>query len=525
MSGQLATMVRVHLRTGWLAVLVWVVAVGGTMMLTVSAIQGLYDTPEKIHSYAAAVHDDALVMLNGRIAGIDSLGGIIANEFGFLASFAIPFMAVSLMARMTRKNEEAGRLEAVLAGRIGRTTPLLAAILVSVVAEVLITAALFASFAGAGVPGRDAALYSLSMGALGLAFIGVTSVAAQLVEHSRGVVAIGLGAIIAAYALRGIGDVQWSPVTWLSALGWQEQTRAFGDQRWWPLLIPLMIFALLASAALAVTSRRDVGSALLRVRAADPQASPFLRTPFGIALRSHRGSLLGWTAATVVVAGTFGAVAKPLVDAINGNPSLASAMGGGAGTTGLDSVLAMTALLLALISAGYAVQAVGVLRAEESSGRLEARLSGDRSRWSWLSVQLAGVAAGIVTVSVAGGVVFAASGSWSMGVNVTAEVVRAIVDFLPAVVFFGGLALLAFAAVPRLGSVLWLIYAAGAVIAYLGDSLNLAAAVRVLSPFHLIGNPPVEPVDATNVIVLTALTAACLLTAYVAFRRRDLPQA
>ncbi len=525
MSGQLTTMVRVHLRTGWLAVVVWVVAVGGTMALTVSAIQGLYDSPEKIHSYAAAVHDDALMMINGHIAGIDSLGGIIANEFGFMASFAIPFMAVSLIARTTRKNEEAGRLEAVLAGRIGRTTPLLAAILVAVVAEVLITVALFASFAGVGVPGRDAALYSLSMGALGLAFIGVASVAAQLVEHTRGVYAIGLGAIIAAYVLRGIGDVQWSPLTWLSPLGWQEQTRAFGHQRWWPLFIPLVVFAVLAAAALTIASRRDVGSALLRAGAADPHSSRFLRTPLGIALRSHRGSLLGWATATVVVAGTFGSVAKPLVNAINGNPSLASAMGGGAATAGLNSVLAMTALLLALLAAGYAVQAVGLLRAEESSGRLEARLSGDRSRWSWLSVQLAVVGAGIVAVSVAGGAVFAASGSWSTGVNITQPVLRAIIDFLPAVAFFGGLALLVFTAVPRWGSVVWLVYAAGAVIAYLGDSLNLAAAVLDLSPFHLIGNPPVQAVDPGNVILLSALTAACLVAAYACFRRRGIPQA
>jgi len=524
MNGQLATMVRIHLRTGWLAVVVWVVAVAGTMALTVSAIRGLYDTPEKIGSYAAAVHDDALMMLNGKIAGIDSLGGIIANEFGFVASFAIPFMAVSLIARTTRKNEEFGRLEAVLAGHIGRTTPLLAAILVAVVVEILITMSLFASFAGAGVPGRDATLYSLSMGALGLAFIGVASIAAQLVEHTRGVYAIGLGAIIAAYVLRGIGDVQWTPLTWLSPLGWQEQTRAFGDQRWWPLLIPLMVFALLAAAALAIASRRDVGSALLRVGAADPHASRFLRTPLGIALHSHRGSLLGWSAATIVVAGTFGSVAKPLVKAIDGNPSLASAMGGGTGATGLESVLAMTALLLALIGAGYAVQAVGVLRAEESSGRLEARLSGDRSRWSWLSVQVAVVGGGIVTVSVAGGAVFAASGSWSLGVGITAQVVRAIIAFLPAVVFFGGLALLVFTAVPRWGPVVWLVYAAGAVIAYLGDSLHLAEGVRAVSPFHLIGNPPVEPVDSGNVIVLTVLTAACLVAGYTSFRRRGIPQ-
>ena len=75
-------------------------------------------------------------------------------------------------------------------------------------------------------------------------------------------------------------------------------------------------------------------------------------------------------------------------------------------------------------------------------------------------------------MSVAGGAALAVSTSWSLGHDVTGQVVRAIVDFLPAVVFFGGLAVLAFAVVPRWQPVVWLVYAAGAVIAYLGDSLE-----------------------------------------------------
>jgi ABC-2 type transport system permease protein len=516
-------MVRVHLRTGWLVVTVWIVALAATMAFTVSAIQGLYDTPAKIHSYAAAVRDDALVTLNGKVAGIDSLGGIVANEFGFLASFAIPFMAVSLITRMTRRNEELGRLEAVLAGRIGRTTPLLAAVVVTLGAEVLTAVALFASLAGVGVPAADAALYSLSMGALGVAFLAITTLAAQLVVHARGVVAIGLGAIIAAYLLRGFGDVTWSPLTWLSPLGWQEQTRAFGDQRWWPLLLPLVVAAGLITAALVITARRDVGSALLVAGGAAPEASRLLRTPWGIAVRAHRGSLLGWAAATVAVAATYGSVAQPLVDAIDGNPALASAMGAGDGS-GRDAVLAMTTLLLAFLAAGYAVQAVGVLRAEETSGRLETRLSGDRGRWRWLSVHLAVVGIGILVVSAAGGAAFALSASWSLGDDVAGQVLRAVVDFLPAVAFFGALAVVVFAVVPRWGPVVWLVYAAGVVIAYLAAPLDLAGAVRVLSPFHLIGSPPVDPVEAGHQVLLGALTLTGLVTAYAGFRRRDVPQ-
>jgi ABC-2 type transport system permease protein len=351
---------------------------------------------------------------------------------------------------------------------------------------------------------------------LGLVFAGAAAVAAKLVEHTRGVYAIGLGAILAAYLFRGLGDVQWSPLTWLSPLGWQEQTRAFGDHRWWPLVIPVAAFALLGAVALAVASRRDVGSAMLGVGATEPHASAFLRTPLGIALRSHRGSLIGWTAATVVVSATFGSVAQPLVDAINGNPSLASAIGA-SGATGLDSVLAMNALILALLAAGYAVQAVGVLRAEETTGRLETWLSGDRGRWAWLSIQLAIVALGMVGVSVLGGAALALSTSWSVRHNVTGQVVGA---FLPAVGFFGGLGLLVFGVVPRLASVVWLAYAAGAAIAYLGDALNLAGGLQALSPFHLIGNPPIEPVHAASVALLSLLTVACVGLGYACFRKR-----
>jgi ABC-2 type transport system permease protein len=433
-------------------------------------------------------------------------------------------MAVSLVTRMTRRNEELGRLEALVAGRIGRATPLLAAILVALGAETVTTLAMFASLAGAGVPVVDGALYALSLGALGVVFLGLAALGAQLVHHARGVYAIGFGAIIAAYLLRGFGDVRWSPLTWLSPLGWQEETRAFGDQRWWPLLLPLIVAGGLASAALAISARRDVGSALFGAGAADPDASRFLRTPLGIALRAHRGSLIGWTAATAAVSATYGSVAHALIDAINGNPSIATAMGA-SGSTGLDAVLAMTALLLALLGAGYAVQAVGVLRAEEAGGRLEARLAGARSRWRWLSVHLLVVATGIVLVSMTGAAVLAASTSWSVGDNVTPQVFGAVVDFLPAVVFFAGLAVLVFAVVPRWGPVVWLVYAAGVVIAYLSDPLDLAQAIRVLSPFHLIGNPPVDPVDPGDVMLLGLLAVAAVIGGYAAFRRRGIPQA
>ncbi|HEX7716509.1 MAG TPA: hypothetical protein VF416_04410, partial [Marmoricola sp.] len=186
-TAALDTMLRIRVRTAWKAVAAWVLGIGLTVVATTSSISGLYDTPAKITSYADAVTaGDAMVVINGRVAGVDSLGGIVANEFGFVASFAIPFMAVALMARMTRRAEELGRLEMLLAGRIGRSAPLVAALTITTIALGLVAATLAASLLAIGVPATAALLYSASMGALGLVFAGFAAVAAQLVEHARG---------------------------------------------------------------------------------------------------------------------------------------------------------------------------------------------------------------------------------------------------------------------------------------------------------------------------------------------------
>ena len=82
----LRALLRIQRRTRWRSLAVWVVGLVGSLAVTAASVAHLYDTPEKIKSYGDAVVSDALVAINGRVEGIDSLGGIIQDEFGFLAS-------------------------------------------------------------------------------------------------------------------------------------------------------------------------------------------------------------------------------------------------------------------------------------------------------------------------------------------------------------------------------------------------------------------------------------------------------
>ena len=128
----LGAMLGVQWRTHRRGTLVWMFALIASMVATAAAVAGLYTTPEKIHTYAQAVTSgDALVAINGRVEGIDSLGGIIQDEFGFLAAFLLPLLGISLVAKVTRREEEAGRLEAVLGGRVARHVPVLAGLIVA----------------------------------------------------------------------------------------------------------------------------------------------------------------------------------------------------------------------------------------------------------------------------------------------------------------------------------------------------------------------------------------------------------
>ncbi|MGB7817564.1 MAG: ABC transporter permease subunit, partial [Ornithinibacter sp.] len=261
MSG-LDPMLRIQWRTRRRAALVWVLALVASMAGTAISIARLYDTPEKVQSYADAVATDALAAINGRVEGIDTLGGVVQDEFGFMASFLMPLLGIALVTAMTRREEESGRLETLLSGRIGRATPVVGALLVVLGTVVVVVIGFIASMVASGIPTGGAVLYSLSLGLLTLVFAALAALLAQVVLHARGVYAGSLAVLALAYVLRGVGDVTHTWVVWLSPLGWVEKSAPFGEPRWWVLGIPVLVSLALAGAAVALAERRDLGSAL-----------------------------------------------------------------------------------------------------------------------------------------------------------------------------------------------------------------------------------------------------------------------
>ena len=334
----------------------------------------------------------------------------------------------------------------------------------------------------------------------------------------------GLLILAVAYVLRGVGDVTNTWVTWLSPLGWAEKAAPFGDMRWWTLLIPLAVGGLLAALAVVVAGRRDLGSSLLRGGAGSARATTWLQSPLGLATAIHQPAILGWLAGAVILAGMMGALAQPFIDAVLGNPTMAEALGV-SGTQPVDGMVALTQLYIAIIATGYAVQAVGSMRGEETAGRLETRLSGTLSRMGWLTAHVLVIVTGLVLIVVASSLVLAAGMAWSMGSGVNlGSVVGAGAAYLPAELLVGGLALALFGLRPRALPAGWAAFAFVAFIAFLGPGLNLPGWLLDLSPTTHVGNPPLGTVEALPLVVLCAITAGLGVAAAAGFRRRGVPQ-
>ncbi len=518
------------LRIVWRAqrrrLIVWVLAIVGSLAFTAISVAGLYDTPAKIQSYGEAVVSDALVAINGRVEGIGSLGGIIQDEFGFLASFLMPLVGIALVASMTRAEEESGRLEALLSGRIGRRAPVIAALMLVLGAVAVMDLGFVAFLVLAGIDPGPALLYSLSLGMVSLVFAAFAGVCAQVVLHSRGVYTLGFVAVGLSYVLRGIGDVKGTFWVWLSPLGWLEKTAPFADhQRWWVLSIPVAVALGLSVLAVVLAERRDLGGALYRQGPGVDTASRWLVRPLGLAVHRQRGSFAGWMVGSLALAAVMGALAQELIDAVAGNPSLSRATGIST-QNAADSFLAFTQVYLAIIACGYVVQALGTLRQEEAIGRLEPMLSGNIARLRWLGAQLVVVLAGLVLVVVTSALVFGAATALSTGATgYVGTLLEAGLAYLPAELVLGGVAALLYGLGPRAFALAWVAFGAVTFIGLLGSGLQLPQWVLNLSPLTHVGNPPEGHLDPATLASLMLVAAALTATALAAFRARRIPQA
>ncbi|MHB9115382.1 MAG: ABC transporter permease [Thermoleophilia bacterium] len=292
-----AALVRLALRRDRIILPVFIIILAVMVAASAYATAELYPTVASRVEAAAVINTaTSTLAMFGPIHDETSVGALSTFKMGIMGAIAVAVLALIIVVRHTRAEEETGRLEMLGATVVGRRAPLTAALLVAVGASLVTGIMTALTMIAVGMPIGGSVVMGLGFAGLGITFAAVAAFTAQLTKSARAASGMAGGALGFFYLLRAIGDASagnglaW--VSWLSPVGWWQQTRPFAGDRWWVLGLLLGLTVVLSALAYVLAARRDFAAGLLPDRPGPAAASPNLRNPLALAWRLQRGGFL-----------------------------------------------------------------------------------------------------------------------------------------------------------------------------------------------------------------------------------------
>ncbi len=505
------------------------ISVGVGILLGLEAVAFESGYPDAASRAALTVwaQDPSIRIIAGPGSGVETIGGFAIWDAGLYLTLILGAWAVTMAARVLRGDEALGRTENLLVGPIRPARALSVQVLILLAACLTVGVVVSAALVLAGADAAGSVLYGAVIIGYCAALVGIVALASQVLGTRIGALGASASILAVLILLRMAGNSADSRawLTWLTPGGWVDQARAFSDNRWAVLLIPIAVTTALLGAAAAIRRQRDTGAGLVAARQTHRSHRWGLSSPAAFAWRSNQGVLLAWAAGVAAAGLTVGALLPTVEDNLAtdaGFQQILAAMG-------IDvvdvtrSFVGLWATILGLVIAVYSAFRVGSARAEEASSRVEFLLTRPLRRWRWLGGHVVCLVVSVVVLCATG-----ATAMWLAGLATGARLTAAdafvsMFNVAPAVMVFAGLGVLAFGVVPRLTVAVGATAAVACfVIELVGPVLEWPAWVLGVSPFHHLAAVPVDPFGLPAAIAMTAIGIGLAVAGIAAFERRDL---
>ncbi|MEV6863427.1 multidrug ABC transporter permease [Streptosporangium subroseum] len=501
----------------------WIVLITALSASSVVAYDLVFPDAQSRAQLAATLGTNpALSLIFGPARDLMTADGFNAWRAGALGGFFAALMAIFIVVRNSRADEDSGQAELLASGVMGRQTRLAVAMTMAVLASVVlgVVSCLVTVAVGGGV--TNSLALATTFTASGLMFTGLAGITAQLGSDARTANSIAVAVLGVAFITRGYIDAGQGPewTVWLTPLGWLEQVRPATGNNGWPLLLALALAAVLAAVALALHARRDFGLGMLAPRRG-PARGGRVTTVWGLALRINRGSLISWLLAFAGLGAVFGFLATSVTDLLGDNPGMAALIAGGSVTeAGLLFEFLVTILrMLGIIAAVFGVQIAMRVYAEEIDYRVEPLLAASLSRTKYLAGNaVIAFVAPAVALLISGTVI--ALVATEPGISAGDVIVQTLAT-VPAVWVIIALALAAVGANPRLRLVGWLGVVLTFALTILGPLFRLWDWVLGISPLWHVPNVTAISPDWSGLGGVTTLALVLTAAAFAGFRRRD----
>lgn len=533
-------LVRLALRRDRFKLSIAILAVALLMPMFVVGISEIFATEEEMYQGISFLAANPAMRLFGLPTG-GEMGHLLMLRTYTMIAGIVALISTFTVVRHTRQNEELGRFELIGASVVGRHAGLVAALVVAVVANMVMTLLLWLGMLWGGLPVESSLLTALAIGGAGLAFSGMAAVFAQFTQTSRNANGFSSAGIGAAFLLAGVGSamgtlqpngvaVEPAWPTWLSPFGWGQMTQPFAQENWWVLIIFGTFFLFTVTLSVILSSKRDIGMGMLPARLGNPKAKSGLLSLMGLTWRLQRGVFLGWFTAITALAVIYGVVANDVEDLLAQAGGIAEVFIASTGSTEIMlAYLGSIVNILGITAIAYGVQSMLRVRSEEVRA-LEFLLSLKVSRVKWLLVQILFVLLSTTAILVTSGLVVAVTVAL-VGVEIEGmlgQLIAGALVQLPAIFLFTSVVVAVFALMPRwVTAVSWAVVLVSILLGPMFAALlNLPEEVANISPLsHTPSVPPVENIETLPLLVLTLISFMLFAIGIVAYRRRDLVDA
>ncbi|WP_432874849.1 ABC transporter permease [Kribbella sp. CA-245084] len=519
-------LLRVALRQDVRNIAPWVGLISALSATSILAYAWIFPDPEDRAALALTLGGNpALSLLFGPARNLLTADGFNAWRAGGLGAFFAGLMAILIVVRNSRADEDSGQAELLASGVLARASRLAVAVLMAVIASVALGVVCFLLTLACGGGAASTLVLAATFTASGLMFAGLAAVAAQLGSDARTASSIAVAALGVCYVLRGYFDSSNAPdwTSWLTPFGWLQETRPSTDNNPVPLLAALALAVVLVAVAFVLQSRRDFGLGLISPRPG-PAEGGIVANIWGFAFRLHRAALISWLIAFAGLGLIFGNLATSIGDIIGDNPAMAGILASGAATSSdLTFAFLVTILqIIGIIAAVMGVQVVLRIYAEEIDYRVEPLLAGSLRRSTYLaSNALVAFLAPAVALLVAGTTLGLVAAGGDDDVAFGKVILQAVVT-IPAVWTLVGLALAAVGAAPSKRIIAWLGVVATFGITLLGPTFKFPDWALGISPLHHVPNVTAPAPTWSGLAWLGGVVIIFTATAFAGFRRRDI---
>ncbi|MEV0902770.1 hypothetical protein [Actinoplanes sp. NPDC049802] len=501
-------------------------AVGMTAVVVASYTQVMAD-PAAVGGLQALAANPAIRTLFGAPVGLDTAGGFTVWRIGTVFAVLLAAWSILAVTRITRGEEDAGRWDVLLSGRLPLRNVLIRHIAAVMAVAAATTIAITAVLLITGTPAAGALVHGVGTGLLGMFFAAVAALTAQVFPArspatGTAVAVLGVG-LLARMIGDGVNALGW--LHWLSPFGLLALSGPYAQDRVLPLVLLAVAGVLVTVAALTAAGRRDVRGGLLEPAAGRPPRTRLLAGVETFAVRRVLRPLTGWSVGVGAYYLLIGLTAVSVTGFLRDNPAMAG-QAAQAGFDALGSIAGFAATLFALLAmpAGvFTAVRMGELIAAETDRRLTLLAGRPVTRIRLLGAEIAVTAvAATILVTVAGLLTWA--GVTVMGGELAiGAALRGVWNVLPIVLLSLGAAVFAVGWVPRLTGLLGTLPAVGGfLLLVIAESVAAPAWVRDLSPFAHLAPVPLTGPDPTASMIMLAMAAALTIAGLGGYRYRDL---